>query len=94
MSHANITITKPTIASRLIAVPYLLLVNLIMDKPLVTELIQKTLNPAQLTIELKAILPGGDRREAVLAGYDELRRRVGEPGASARAGAAMVAYLQ
>lgn len=82
------------IASRLIAVPYLSLVNLIMDEPLVTELIQNTLNPAQLTTELRAILPGGARREAVLTGYDELSRRVGEPGASARAGAAMVSYLQ
>ncbi|MBO0936775.1 lipid-A-disaccharide synthase [Fibrella sp. HMF5335] len=82
------------IAKRLIAVPYLSLVNLIMDQPLVTELIQNTLNVNQLTEELRAILPGGSRREAVLTGYNELQRRMGEPGASARAGAAMVAALQ
>ena len=75
------------IASRLIAVPYLSLVNLIMDQPLVTELIQQTLTPERLSAELATILPDGTRREPVLTGYDELRRRVGEPGASARAGA-------
>ena len=82
------------IAKRLIAVPYLSLVNLIIDQPLVTELIQKTLNTNQLTSELRAILPGGSRRETVLTGYDELQRRMGEPGASARAGAAMVESLR
>ncbi|MBO0933671.1 lipid-A-disaccharide synthase [Fibrella aquatilis] len=81
------------IAKRVIAVPYLSLVNLIMDQPLVTELIQKTLNTSQLANELSAILPGGTRREAVMTGYDELQRRMGEPGASARAGAAMVNAL-
>ena len=88
------SVVNYAIAKRLIAVPYLSLVNLIMDQPLVTELIQKTLNTAQLTAELRAILPGGERREKMLAGYDELQRRMGEPGASARAGAAMVAALK
>ena len=82
------------IAKSLIAVPYLSLVNLIMDRPLVTELIQKTLNTNQLANELGAILPGGPRRDAVLTGYDELHHRMGEPGASARAGAAMVAAIK
>ena len=88
------SVVNYAIAKRLIAVPYLSLVNLIMDQPLVTELIQKTLNTAQLTAELRAILPGGERREKMLAGYDELQRRMGELGASARAGAAMVAALK
>ncbi len=88
------SVVNYAIAKRLIAVPYLSLVNLIMDQPLVTELIQKTLNTAQLTAELRAILPGGERREKMLAGYDELQRRMGEPGASARAGAAMVTALK
>ncbi len=82
------------IASRLIAVPYISLVNLIVDQPLVTELIQDELNPTRTTDELRAILPGGSRRDAVLAGYVDLKQRMGAPGASQRTGAAMVSILR
>ena len=34
--------------------------------------------------QLLAILPGGSRREEMLRGYDEVRRRLGTPGAPAR----------
>lgn len=83
-----------TIAKRLIAVPYISLVNLIMDAPLVTELIQDDLTPERTSEELRAILPGGLRREPMLAGYVALRERMGTPGASERTGAAIVADLE
>ncbi|RYF59322.1 MAG: lipid-A-disaccharide synthase, partial [Cytophagaceae bacterium] len=82
------------IASRVIAVPYISLVNLIVDSPLVTELIQDDLTPARTADELKAILPGGARRAEMLAGYVDLQQRMGEPGASERTGTAMVSTLR
>jgi lipid-A-disaccharide synthase len=82
------------IASRLIAVPYISLVNLIVDRPLVTELIQDDLTPERTTNELRAILPNGARRSDVLAGYADLQQIMGKAGASDRAGAAMVAALR
>jgi len=82
------------IARRLIAVPYISLVNLIADKPAVTELIQHDLTSDRLADELRQILPGGPRREQVLTDYAELRERVGGPGASDRAGERMVRYLR
>lgn len=82
------------IASRVIAVPYISLVNLIVDRLLVTELIQHDLTPARTGDELQAILPGGSRRDEVLAGYVDLQQRMGEPGASTRTGTAMVAALR
>lgn len=82
------------IAKRLIAVPYISLVNLIMDAPLVTELIQDDMNPSRVGDELRAILPGGSRREPVLTGYVALHERMGAPGASERTGAAIVADLK
>lgn len=82
------------IARRLIAVPYISLVNLIADKPAVTELIQNDLTPERLADELRQILPGGSRRAAMLTDYAELRDRVGGPGASDRAGELMVSYLR
>lgn len=82
------------IASRVIAVPYISLVNLIVDRPLVTELIQDDFTPARTGDELRAILPGGLRRNELLAGYVTLQERMGEPGASERAGSSMVAALR
>lgn len=83
-----------SIAKRLIAVPYISLVNLIVDRPLVTELIQDDLTPARASQELTAILPGGAARDAMLAGYAALQRLMGDPGASERTGAAIVADLR
>ncbi|CCH00776.1 lipid-A-disaccharide synthase [Fibrella aestuarina BUZ 2] len=83
-----------SIAKRLIAVPYISLVNLIVDRPLVTELIQEELTPARATQELRAILPNGTGRAAMLAGYAALQQIMGDPGASERTGAAIVADLR
>ncbi|MEZ0539603.1 lipid-A-disaccharide synthase [Fibrella arboris] len=82
------------IAKRVIAVPYISLVNLIVDRPLVTELIQDDLTPARTADELRAVLPEGNRREEVLAGYVDLQQRMGAPGASERTGAEMVSALR
>ncbi|WP_247234587.1 lipid-A-disaccharide synthase [Telluribacter sp. SYSU D00476] len=81
------------IAKRLIRVPYISLVNLIMNKEVVRELIQDELNTQQLVDELRAILPDGIKRQEQLQDYARLQELVGGPGASERAGALMVKYL-
>ena len=81
------------IAKSLIRVPYISLVNLIMEKESVRELIQENFSTQNLTTELKAILPGGFKRGTMLDDYRRLRIKVGEAGASQRAGAAMVKTL-
>jgi lipid-A-disaccharide synthase len=78
------------IARRLIAVPYISLVNLIVDRPLVTELIQADFTPERTYAELRAILPGSPKRTDVLTGYADLQQRMGNPGASERVGNAIV----
>lgn len=80
------------LARRLVNVPFISLVNLIVEKEVVRELIQQELNRENLQRELTAILDGA-RRQEILQGYAELRRRLGEPGASARAGRLMVERL-
>ncbi|GAA4459811.1 lipid-A-disaccharide synthase [Nibrella saemangeumensis] len=82
------------IARRVIAVPYISLVNLIMEKEVVKELIQDDLNHANLTGELRRLLTGGDKRASQLADYEALRQKMGSPGASERAGSLMVRYLR
>lgn len=72
------------IAKRLVKVKYISLVNLIVDRKLVTELIQGDMNPKALERELKLILDGKGREE-MLNGFVELKRALGGPGASLRA---------
>ncbi len=81
------------VGKRILTVPFLSLVNLIAGRAVVPELIYDC-TPDRVADELRAILPGGFRRDAQLAGYEEVIRQLGEPGASDRAGQAMVAALR
>lgn len=77
------------IARQLIKVKYISLVNLIMDRPLVRELIQDELNPKNLRAALAEILTPEKSKE-IKAGYAELRKCLGDGGASQRAAAAIL----
>jgi len=72
------------IAKRIITLDYISLVNLIMGKEIVTELIQGELNVKNLRKELALILEGS-QREAQLAAYDTLEKKLGGGGASKKA---------
>jgi lipid-A-disaccharide synthase len=80
------------IAKQLVKVKYISLVNLIMDREVVKELIQKDLNEKNLEEELKRIL-SGPVRERILSDYAELRNKLGGSGASAKAAALIMNYL-
>ncbi|MCE7040811.1 lipid-A-disaccharide synthase [Dyadobacter sp. CY312] len=82
------------IAKRLIRVRFISLVNLIMDKEVVRELIQDELNEKNIREELASILPGGPKRSVQLSDYAKLQELVGREGASERAGGLMVSYLK
>lgn len=71
------------IAKRLISVKYISLVNLIVDKPLVKELIQNDFNPKVLHNELEKILQPVARQE-IKTGYADLQLLMGDAGASRR----------
>lgn len=74
------------IAKRLVQVRYISLVNLILDRPLVEELIQHDLTPERIQKALEDILEPS--KAAVLRqGYADLRAILGAGGASARAAA-------
>jgi lipid-A-disaccharide synthase len=77
------------IARRIVDVKFISLVNLIMDRKVVTELIQDDFNDKNLEDELHAILEESHRAE-ILSAYKELREKLGGEGASARAAAAIV----
>lgn len=72
------------IARALVHVRYISLVNLLLDRPLVDELIQGAMDPAAVRHSLDNVL-GGDGRRNVLEGYEELSQLLGKSGASANA---------
>jgi lipid-A-disaccharide synthase len=82
------------IAKRLINIKYISLVNLIMDKEVVKELIQHEMNAEQLTSELKKILPGTAQREQMVEEYRKLKDILSAGGnASAKAASLIYTYI-
>lgn len=73
------------IARFLVKIKYISLVNLIMDRLVVTELIQQDLTIENLKTELQHILKGSSTRKKMLAEYKELRKKLGGSGASSKA---------
>lgn len=82
------------IAKKLIKVKYISLVNLILDKPSVTELIQDEFNEHNLRRELDAILNDKQRRITILNDYKELRKKLGGIGAADRTAKLIIAHLK
>ena len=77
-----------------IRVKFISLVNLIAGYEAVKELIQYSLNEKNLVSELKAILPGGSKREKILEDYNKVRKILGPAGASERVAEDMVKMLR
>ncbi len=82
------------IARMLVKIRFISLVNLIMDREVVRELIQEETNPDQITDELKLIINNSESREQMLVNYKELAQKVGPAGASERTAALIQKYLR
>lgn len=83
------------IAKRLVAkrIKFIALVNLIVDHLLVKELIQNDLNTNNLRQALRDILDPSKLAE-IQQGYEELREKLGNAGASARAAKVIIEFLR
>jgi lipid-A-disaccharide synthase len=81
------------IARLLVKIRFISLVNLIMDRGVVKELIQEDCNPDKITEELKLLLEDNSYRRAMLRNYDELDQKMGEAGASARTARLITEYM-
>lgn len=81
------------IAKRFVKIKYISLVNLIMEKEVVKELIQDDLNSEKLRAEIDKLLFDRNYRNSMLDDMAELKKRLGEPGASERAAGKVVEYL-
>lgn len=81
------------IAKKLVKLKYISLVNLIMDKEVVKELIQGQLNEKTLKNELKQLLENSDYRNELIENYNTLRHMLGGYGASRKAASAIIDFL-
>jgi lipid-A-disaccharide synthase len=82
------------IAKRLIRVKYISLVNLIMDKLVVKELIQDELTPENLRRELEDLLHNSIRQQQIQKDYQALKELLSQGGhASANAAASILRFL-
>lgn len=80
---------------KLVRLPYVSLPNIILERGAMTELIQKDFTPGRLAEELTELLKAhdGKRRKAVDI-KRELKRRLGENGASRRAAEKILEFLK
>lgn len=76
------------LARRLVRVPFIGLANLVAGRAVAPELVQKACTPVALASHAQSLMLGGGevQREGLL----EVRRRLGDPGASRRAAAAVL----
>ena len=78
------------IARRIVKLKWISLVNLILGREAVRELLQEDYTLENTRRELEAILPGGAKRSGVLASIGTLRGEMGDVGVSARLGRRVV----
>ncbi len=82
------------IAKTFVHVDYISLVNLILGKEAVKELIQDDVNLPRIRQELDRILEDTPARRQMLDDYRHLREIMGEPGVSARVAEKMIAAVR
>ena len=79
--------------SRILKVKFISLVNLVVNREIVRELVADTMKEENIVKELGDILPGGTKRQQMLTDYEEMNRILGPAGASERAGKTIVELL-
>jgi lipid-A-disaccharide synthase len=80
------------IAKRIITLKYISLVNLILDKEIVKELIQDDFNTKNIKVELQKILTP-EYREKLRKDYDLLEEKLGGGGASQKTAGLIIEHL-
>lgn len=82
-----------SIAKRLVKIKFISLVNLVMDREIVKELIQHELTSDNINHELNKILEGKGRDD-MMNDYDNLIEKLGGEGASANTAELIINYMK
>jgi lipid-A-disaccharide synthase len=77
----------------LLKVAHVALVNLLAGRRLVPELLQGDMKPERIAAEVRRVWVPGPPREEMLQGLEEVRGRLGGPGAAERAAEAVLELL-
>jgi lipid-A-disaccharide synthase len=87
-----------TVGRRLVKVDRFAMVNLIAERDVVPELVQADFTPQRVCAELRRIIPDGEARDTMIAGFHEVRERLdsNEAGgnASERAARAVLSVME
>lgn len=78
----------------LLKVRFVSLPNLIVDAPVVKELLMHHCSVENVAAELRALLPDSEARRSMLQGYAEMNARLGDNDCAAVAAAGIVAHLK
>ena len=78
------------LAKWMIKVKFISLVNLVMDKEVVKELIQGEMTEENIVKELELLLHNSKRQRKLLEDYEELKDRLGSAGASEKAAVVII----
>ena len=81
------------IAKRIITLPYISLVNLIMDREIVSEILQNDFTVDRIDEELRLITES-EKRVQLLSAYDELNSKLSAGGASTKTAIEIVSFLR
>ena len=82
-----------TLARMIVHVRFISLVNLVMDREVLKELIQSDLTRENLSHQLGRILNNKDARTKIISAYAALNEKLGGEGASGKVAALMIQYL-
>jgi lipid-A-disaccharide synthase len=82
------------IARKLVHLNFISLVNLILGREVVRELIQRDMNETATAFHLNEIIYNDEKREQIFADYVELRRKLGGEGASKTTAGLIVRYFK
>ncbi|NLV52983.1 MAG: lipid-A-disaccharide synthase [Bacteroidales bacterium] len=80
--------------SKILKVKYVSLVNLVVDREIVQELVADRMTRTNIIHYLGSILPGGEARQQMLDDYEEMNSLLGGEGASRRAAEEMLRLLK
>jgi lipid-A-disaccharide synthase len=81
------------LAKLMVRLPYVSLVNLVLGRKVVPELIQGEANPERIAAEAARLLTDAGERDRMRQGLAEVRGRLGAGGASRRAAAEVAAMM-
>jgi lipid-A-disaccharide synthase len=82
------------VARRIVKIPYISLVNILLKKPVVKELMQERVNPDALAKEALSLLNNPPKMAAMRKEFLGLRSMLGNPGAAMRAAEKILNHLK